>query len=145
MEASGWKAWPPRLADQPIFYPVTNEAYARQIARITPAGKVTEFPLRGTDDVEAIVTGSDHNLWFTEHTHPQIGLYILMSHNRKTDGFIKYEIDLRGARAVPRSPLFEKDGSLVWIGTNDKGLFSYNLKTAETANYLKWWLTEGVE
>lgn len=28
-----WKAFPPRLPEQPIFYPVTNEAYAIQIAR----------------------------------------------------------------------------------------------------------------
>jgi hypothetical protein len=33
IEALAWKAFPPRLPDQPIFYPVTNEAYARQIAR----------------------------------------------------------------------------------------------------------------
>ncbi|KRA60220.1 hypothetical protein ASD79_08255 [Caulobacter sp. Root655] len=33
IEASGWKAFPPRLPEQPIFYPVTNEAYAAQIAR----------------------------------------------------------------------------------------------------------------
>ena len=84
------------------------------------------------------VKDHNHNLWFTKHAHPQSELYILMSHNRKTDGFIKYEIDLGGARPVPRSPLFEKDGSLVWIGTNDKGLFSYNLKTGETANYLNY-------
>jgi hypothetical protein len=31
--ASGFKAFPPRLPDQPIFYPVTNEEYAVQIAR----------------------------------------------------------------------------------------------------------------
>jgi hypothetical protein len=30
---SGYKRWPPRLPDQPIFYPVTNEEYAIQIAR----------------------------------------------------------------------------------------------------------------
>jgi hypothetical protein len=30
---SGWKAFPPRLPHQPIFYPVVNEAYAVQIAR----------------------------------------------------------------------------------------------------------------
>ncbi|MCC3157854.1 hypothetical protein LJ737_11445 [Hymenobacter sp. 15J16-1T3B] len=30
---SGWQAFPPRLPEQPIFYPVTNEAYAVQIAR----------------------------------------------------------------------------------------------------------------
>jgi hypothetical protein len=33
IEASGWREFPPRLPEQPIFYPVTNEAYARQIAR----------------------------------------------------------------------------------------------------------------
>jgi len=30
--ASGWKRLPPRLPEQPIFYPVTNLAYARQIS-----------------------------------------------------------------------------------------------------------------
>ena len=30
---SGWTAWPPRLPEQPIFYPVTNQPYAEQIAR----------------------------------------------------------------------------------------------------------------
>ena len=32
VKQSGFKRWPPRLPEQPIFYPVTNEAYARQIA-----------------------------------------------------------------------------------------------------------------
>lgn len=31
--ASGWRAFPPRLAEQPIFYPVLTEEYATQIAR----------------------------------------------------------------------------------------------------------------
>jgi hypothetical protein len=30
---SGWTAFPPRLPQQPIFYPVLNEDYATQIAR----------------------------------------------------------------------------------------------------------------
>ena len=30
---SGFTAFPPRLADQPIFYPVLEEEYANQIAR----------------------------------------------------------------------------------------------------------------
>jgi hypothetical protein len=30
---SGWTRFPARLPEQPIFYPVANEAYARQIAR----------------------------------------------------------------------------------------------------------------
>ncbi len=30
---AGWRAFPPRLPEQPIFYPVLNEEYATQIAR----------------------------------------------------------------------------------------------------------------
>jgi hypothetical protein len=46
--ASGWRAWPPRLPDQPIFYPVLNRWYATKIAREwnVPAegvGYVTRF------------------------------------------------------------------------------------------------------
>src|SRR5215213_2908407 len=33
IEASGWREFPPRLPEQPIFYPVLNEEYATQIAR----------------------------------------------------------------------------------------------------------------
>ena len=33
IEESGCAAFPPRLPEQPIFYPVTNERYAAQIAR----------------------------------------------------------------------------------------------------------------
>ncbi|GAB3823837.1 hypothetical protein GCM10027610_001280 [Dactylosporangium cerinum] len=45
---SGWREWPPRLPDQPIFYPVLNEAYATQIARewnipASGVGHVTRF------------------------------------------------------------------------------------------------------
>ncbi len=45
---SGWMAFPRRLPEQPIFYPVTNEAYAIQIARDwnvrdSGSGFVTEF------------------------------------------------------------------------------------------------------
>jgi hypothetical protein len=45
---SGYRAFPPRLPEQPIFYPVLNEAYAAQIARdwnvkADGAGYVTRF------------------------------------------------------------------------------------------------------
>src|SRR5476651_1023559 len=45
---SGWRAFPPRLQGQPIFYPVANEEYARQIAhdwnaRGTHSGFVVRF------------------------------------------------------------------------------------------------------
>ena len=50
LRAAGMRAWPPRLPDQPIFYPVLNEAYARQIAAewnvaASGAGYVTRFRL----------------------------------------------------------------------------------------------------
>lgn len=46
--ASGWRSFPPRLPEQPIFYPVLNEEYAAQIAerwnvKDSGAGYVTAF------------------------------------------------------------------------------------------------------
>jgi len=53
IEASGWKSFPPRLPEQPIFYPVLNEEYATQIARDwnvkeSGAGYVTRFAVDRT-------------------------------------------------------------------------------------------------
>ncbi len=50
VEASGWREWPPRLPDQPIFYPVLNEEYATTIARdwnvrASGVGYVTRFAI----------------------------------------------------------------------------------------------------
>lgn len=72
--ASGWAELPPRLPDQPIFYPVTNEAYARQIARdwntvhnADKRGYVVRFDVRA--DVansydRRVVGGREHEeLW----------------------------------------------------------------------------------
>lgn len=49
--ASGYREFPPRLPEQPIFYPVTNEEYARHIAeqwnvKESGAGYVTRFAVR---------------------------------------------------------------------------------------------------
>jgi hypothetical protein len=51
VELSAWRAWPPRLPEQPIFYPVLNEEYARSIARDwnvprSGVGYVTRFEVR---------------------------------------------------------------------------------------------------
>lgn len=48
---SGFRRWPPRRPEQPIFYPVCNEEYAIQIARNWNApesgvGYVTRFQVR---------------------------------------------------------------------------------------------------
>lgn len=51
IKESGWTKFPPRLPEQPIFYPVMNEAYAIQIARdwnvpASGSGYVTKFNVR---------------------------------------------------------------------------------------------------
>jgi len=48
IEKADWRAFPPRLPDQPFFYPVTNEAYATEIARDwnTRYGSTEGFVLR---------------------------------------------------------------------------------------------------
>lgn len=33
IQESGWREFPPRLPEQPIFYPVLNQAYAAEIAQ----------------------------------------------------------------------------------------------------------------
>src|SRR5436309_9359650 len=48
---TGYREFPPRLPEQPIFYPVLSEEYARQIARdwnvqASGAGYVTRFAVR---------------------------------------------------------------------------------------------------
>jgi hypothetical protein len=72
VEASGFKKWPPRLPEQPIFYPVTNEAYAVQIARewnvkASGAGFVTRFQVRASFMSRYAVQkvgGSEHTEWW---------------------------------------------------------------------------------
>ncbi|WP_047455044.1 hypothetical protein [Rhizobium rhizogenes] len=73
IEESGWKAFPPRLPDQPIFYPVTNEGYAAQIARDwntkvgSQRGYVTRFDVNAayaSRFERKIVGGREHEeLW----------------------------------------------------------------------------------
>lgn len=51
IEQSGMRAFPPRLPDQPVFYPVLTEEYAAKIARdwnvpASGAGFVTRFQIR---------------------------------------------------------------------------------------------------
>lgn len=72
IENSGWKEFPPRLPEQPIFYPVMNEDYAIQIARdwnvpASGSGYVTRFAVQ-TDFLsryqEQVVGGAVHReLW----------------------------------------------------------------------------------
>ena len=69
---SGWTRWPPRLPEQPIFYPVTNFDYAAEIAsgwnvKASGAGYVTKFSVRASFisryEVHT-VGGSRHTEWW---------------------------------------------------------------------------------
>lgn len=86
IEEANWQAFPPRLPDQPIFYPVLNEDYAVQIARdwnvvASGSGFVTRF------DVDAefasryerqVVGGREHEeLWVPAEELPELNEHIV--------------------------------------------------------------------
>lgn len=69
---SGFTKWPPRLEGQPIFYPVTNEKYAREITeqwniRDSGVGYVFKFLVKQSFvekyNVEK-VGGQNHTEWW---------------------------------------------------------------------------------
>lgn len=72
VKESGYAKWPPRLPEQPIFYPVTNEAYAKEIAtrwniRASGIGYVTKFEVKKTfmDQYEVQQVGASyHTEWW---------------------------------------------------------------------------------
>jgi hypothetical protein len=66
--ASGYRRFPPRLPEQPIFYPVCNEEYAAEIAerwnaRDDGVGYVTRFSVLASylDRFERQVVGARHH------------------------------------------------------------------------------------
>jgi len=77
IEASGWREFPPRLPEQPIFYPVLNEEYAAKIARdwnaASPStgyrGYVTRFRVR-SDFLAAYETHVVGASWHREYWIP---------------------------------------------------------------------------
>lgn len=72
IKKSGWTAFPPRLPEQPIFYPVMNEEYAAQIAqrwnvRSSGSGFVTQFEVDlsyiNQYDIENVGAVIHNELW----------------------------------------------------------------------------------
>lgn len=70
--ASGYLAFPPRLPEQPIFYPVLSQEYATQIARDwnvsrSGAGYVTRFHVRDAFlrqyDVHTVGSSAHQEYW----------------------------------------------------------------------------------
>ncbi len=72
LRQSGFRKWPPRLPEQPIFYPVTNEQYAIEIAsrwnvKDSEVGFVTRFEVqKDFMDRYSIqkVGGAHHTEWW---------------------------------------------------------------------------------
>ena len=105
IEESGWRAFPPRLAHQPIFYPVLNEEYAIQIARDWNtkdaasgyAGYVTRFRVR-TDflaryPVQTVGARMHQELWIPAEELDELNANIV--------GLIEVTAEFRGAAATP--------------------------------------------
>jgi hypothetical protein len=72
VRSTAFTRWPPRRDEQPIFYPVTNEQYAREIAeqwnlREDGVAFVTRFRVRAAilDQYPVHVVGASHHeeLW----------------------------------------------------------------------------------
>ena len=87
---SGWKEFPPRLLGQPIFYPVTNEEYAIQIARDwnvrdSGSGYVTEFAV----DSEFLKRYEIQQIGGQVHTELWVPAEELDEFNRNISGTIK--------------------------------------------------------
>jgi hypothetical protein len=87
---SGWKGFPPRLREQPIFYPVTNARYAAQIARDwnvrdSGAGFVTRFAVRAN----YLSNFAIQRVGASEHTEYWIPAEELAEFNKNIVGLIE--------------------------------------------------------
>ena len=81
--ASGYGRWPPRLPEQPIFYPVTNEDYAVEIARDwnvpnSGVGYVTRF------EVDAAFMRAIRRTWSARRVMPNGGYRPMSSRHSTT-------------------------------------------------------------
>ncbi|HZS47689.1 MAG TPA: hypothetical protein VFC63_21650 [Blastocatellia bacterium] len=88
IKASNYREFPPRLPEQPIFYPVLTESYAHQIARDWNAkhneikrGYVTRFQVR-TEYLNRyeikVVGGSEHQeYWIPAEDLPEFNSNIV--------------------------------------------------------------------
>jgi hypothetical protein len=84
---SNWKSFPPRLPEQPIFYPVLNFAYAERIAREwntksnTFAGFVTAFDVESEFlkryEVQVVGNSSLQELWVPSEELDEFNAHIV--------------------------------------------------------------------
>lgn len=86
IEASGFRSFPPRLPEQPIFYPVLNEEYAREIAQgwnVTESGVgyVTQFAVDeifvSQFPVKTVGARRHQELWVPAEQLPEFNKHIV--------------------------------------------------------------------
>jgi hypothetical protein len=84
--ASGYREFPPRLPEQPMFYPVMNEEYARQIARdwnvpASGSGYVVRFSVRKSFadryPVKTVGSSVHQELWVPAEELPELNRNIV--------------------------------------------------------------------
>ena len=98
--ATGYREFPPRLPDQPIFYPVLNEEYARRIARDwnvrdSGAGYVTRFAVRR----EFLAKYTEQTVGAATHKELWIPAEELAEMNRNIVGVIEVIAEYQGEPA----------------------------------------------
>ncbi len=67
---------PSKITEGPegdLWFTERNTFSGNQIARITPTGEVTQFPILPDSSPQGIAQGPDGNLWFTEVNNPECG------------------------------------------------------------------------
>jgi hypothetical protein len=101
IRAADWRAFPPRLPHQPIFYPVLNEEYATQIARDWNtkdeasgyAGYVTRFQVQ----VSFLAQYKVQTVGGREHQEYWIPAEKLAGFNENIVGVIEVVSEFRGS------------------------------------------------
>lgn len=144
---SGLKRWPPRLPEQPIFYPVTNQGYAEQISRDwntksgTRMGYVTRFEVEDAyaSRFERQVVGArEHEeLWV-----PAEDLDVFNDHIIGTIEVVGLFVHPEAVGHVPSEGVFAGMGAreqLVWLESNkDTLVFEQAIVDASASVWLNW-------
>lgn len=104
IEAAGFREFPPRLPEQPIFYPVLTFAYAEQIARDWNStderhghvGYVTEFDVL----VSVLTTYDEQQVGSRVHRELWVPAEELAAFNRAIVGAIRVAAEYRRGERV---------------------------------------------
>lgn len=102
---SGFRAFPPRLAGQPIFYPVLTEAYAIEIARDwntkDEASDFAGFVTRFTVDAAFLARYAVHTVGASRHQELWVPAEDLAELNQHIVGPIEVTAEFRSERGQP--------------------------------------------